>query len=80
MQDFMAHTMDISSQARLLNRTASLSRPHKSRISILPLTREKVRVGQRGWKRTERGTAGPALEGRLSPSGELSGGGGQKYK
>ena len=34
-----------------LARASSSRKSNKQRISIIPLTREKVRVGQRGWKR-----------------------------
>lgn len=80
LQDFMAHTLDNHPKQRFLNRTASLPRTQKSTISILPLTREKVKVSQRGCKRLERGTADPAVLGRATPLCDLQSTGCQKYK
>ena len=48
MVAYMTSTME---SLKKLSRTRSLRKSNKTHISILPLTREKVRVGQRGWRR-----------------------------
>ena len=51
-----------------LARPGSVRKSNKQRISIIPLTREKVRVGQRGWRRREsRGTTDCTFQHRFSP-------------
>ena len=57
----------LQQSASLLARTTSIPKV-KQRISVIPLTREKIRVGQRGWKRREsRGTTDCTFQ-RQSPS------------
>jgi hypothetical protein len=66
MVAYMTSTIESIGQ---LQRTSSLRKCSKQqRISIIPLTREKVRVGQRGWKRREsRGTTDALTATRTSP-------------
>lgn len=66
MFEYMNLTIE---NARLTQRNSSVPKMTKPRISIIPLTRQKVRVGQRNYKRSlGRKTADSTMTTRLSPS------------